>query len=119
MTSLAFPKMFVADNTTTVSNKDAASQNLKLLLKTKIGEYFGDPEYGSTLISKFYQFNSVILVDILKDELYTLICNYIPQLYITRDDIVITRDKNSMNIQIYGVNLDTQDNQSYTFNIAT
>ena len=119
MNSLAFPKMFVANNTSVFVDKTATLSNLKLLLLSKVGEFFGDPEYGSPIVQQLYKFNNVILEDILKDIIYTSICNYFPQIIISMEDITITRDNDNIYVELLAFNDITKTIDAYQFDLAS
>lgn len=53
MYSIKFPDMLSSAKTNLVADKAASLSNLKLLLKSKRGELFGDPYFGTVLHSAF------------------------------------------------------------------
>lgn len=87
--SISFPNMFTRTVTNTVDNYDATLQNLKMLLWSEKGELFGDPEFGTGLKRYLYDQNDYILADLIIDNVYDAIATFMPQLYITRNDIRI------------------------------
>lgn len=95
MYSLAWPQMFSNNNTSLnlVQDKDAIKSNLKLLLNSEKLSLFGDPYFGTSLKQVIFQPNSTPIVDLIVDELYTTICTYIPQVFLTRSDIKIKSDQ--------------------------
>ena len=117
MRSLAFPKMFNHNKTLVIKDLDATKSNLNLLLKSKLGEFFGDPEYGSILVNELYQFDSVILEDILKDKIYTLITFYLPQINLKRENIIISNQLNTLEVSITATNDLTKDLEKYDFSL--
>lgn len=93
MASIAWPNMFNSANTSLVSGKDAVKLNLLLLLNCEKMSLFGDPGFGSILKSVQFQQNDTLLSDLIIDEIYELIVQYLPQVFLTRNDITIVRDK--------------------------
>ena len=88
MYSIAFPEIFSGGRTFTVKDHEATKSNLFLILKTTTRNVlFGDPYYGTDLLTILYQQNNVVLWDIIKDQIYTAIKQYIPQLQLNREDI--------------------------------
>ena len=98
MYSLAWPNIFSTNNVSTnlVEDKAAIKSNLLLLLNSERLSLFGDPYFGTALKQVIFQPNNNIIVDLIIDELYTTICTYIPQLYLTRNDIKIESNKTDL-----------------------
>ncbi|MBO5712098.1 MAG: hypothetical protein J6R47_04600 [Acholeplasmatales bacterium] len=91
MYSFAWPNIFSSNNVSInlLEDKAAVKSNLLLLLNSERLSLFGDPYFGAALKQVIFQPNNNIVVDLIIDELYTTICTYIPQLYLTRNDITI------------------------------
>lgn len=89
MTSIAFPRMFTSTSTLVTQDKEAVRSNLILLLSTERDTMFGDPYFGCMLKKYIYEQSNSIVVDLLIDELYTVIATFIPQVFLTRKDIKI------------------------------
>jgi phage baseplate assembly protein W len=104
MRSISWPEMFTKTSTNISSDKDATNQNLKILLQTDSGELFGDPEFGANLTQFLYDPNDSILLDLLKDAIYTAIATYMPQLMVNRSDISLKSDKRIVYIEITALN---------------
>ena len=92
--------MLTSARTILVSDKAAIKQNLLLLLESKKNELYGDPYIGTELQKYLFEQNNIILEHIIKDELYIAIQHFIPQVFITRDNITISRTKEKMSIEI-------------------
>ena len=106
MYSLAFPNMFkCAYRTELVEDEDATRSNLKLLLNSERYSLFGDPYYGTALKKMLFEQNSVILKDLIIDEIYTSIITFMPQIKLNRKDITITTDDYSVHARIKCINL--------------
>lgn len=92
ITSLAFPDMFSGTHTLTVEDHTATYSNLALALKSPVQGLYGDPFFGNNLSTVFYSQNSPILKDLIIDEIFTTIVNFIPQLIVRREDINIVQE---------------------------
>ena len=115
MYSLAFPKMFDGNNVKLYEDHEATASNLKLLILSTRTELFGDPYYGTSLKNAIYEQSDHIIIDLLIDDIYTSILTFMPQLYLTRNDISITSDKSDIFVNIKCIN--RLDYQTDLFNI--
>lgn len=97
MNSIAFPNIFNNTSTRVVSDHEATAQNLKLLLASDKGSFFGDPYYGNIIKSLMFNQNDIILRDIVIDTIYTVILQFMPQILVKRKDITIVQS----GIEIY------------------
>ena len=119
MRSLSFPVMFKNTKTLVSEDKDATMNNLSLLLKSSKGELFGDPFFGTKLMELFYAQNNIVLEDLVVDEIYTAIIQFMPQLILTRKDIQITRDKLNLYVSISARNSLNQTTNMYNIKLVT
>ena len=111
MKSIQFPDMFTRTVTNTVEDYNATLQNLKMLLWSERGELFGDPEFGTGLKRYLYDQNDAVLKDLLIDDIYTAIANFMPQIRIYRRNINIESDGTKVIVTIEAINrLDFQTN---------
>lgn len=94
MNSIAFPKMFTSSGTNTKTGLDATKQNTRLLLKSEKGEFISDPYFGIRLKRYIFEQNSFVLKDILIDEIYAQLAQFVPQLLVKRKDIEIIQKDN-------------------------
>ena len=102
--SIKFPDMFTRTVTNTVDDYDATLQNLKMLLWSEKGELFGDPEFGTGLKKYLYDQNDYVLADLVIDNIYTAITTFMPQIYITRNDIKVELDRAKIIVTIRALN---------------
>lgn len=102
MYSLSWPNIFNAGNTLLAEDKEATINNLRLVLGSEKLGLFGDPKFGSNLKRYLFEQNNTWLHDMLRDEVYTIIRIYIPQLVVNRKDIRIITEKSSLYAQIKG-----------------
>ena len=105
MYSIRFPDMVSGVNTNLVKDKEATSQNLKLLLLSDRGSLFGDPYFGTLWRKLIFEQNNEILRDIIIDDILTSIQTFMPQLLTKREDIKVISDKYSITINIKALNL--------------
>jgi len=91
MNSIKFPKMFTSSGTNVVSGLTATKQNAYLLLKSEKGTFVSDPYFGIRLRRYTFEQNSYVLRDILIDEIYTQLAQFMPQLIVRRKDITIVQ----------------------------
>lgn len=119
MKSLSFPVMFKNSKTVIKNDKSATMTNLSLLLKSSKGSLFGDPYFGTRLMDLFYAQNNKALNDIVVDEIYTAIIQFMPQLKLTRQDITITRDALSLYVNITATNSLDLSTDMYSIKLMT
>ncbi|MBR3598850.1 MAG: hypothetical protein IKL53_03130 [Lachnospiraceae bacterium] len=89
MKSIAFPNMFETAQTRLVEDNAATLQNIHYLLATCRRELFGDPYFGTNLKRYLYEQNSILLRDVIMDELYVALVTFIPQVAVDRKNIKI------------------------------
>ena len=119
MKSLSFPIIFNNSKSLIKEDKAATMSNLSLLLKSSKGELFGDPYYGTKLMELFYAQNNAALNDIVIDEIYTSICQYMPQLKLTRNDIIVSRKGSKLFVSIIATNSLDLSTDMYSIKLMT
>lgn len=100
MYSFGFPRMFNNTTSALVSEKEAIRSNMLLLLQTERKTLFGDPYFGCELKKYLFEQSNSIIVDLLIDELYTTILNFMPQVSLTRKDIKIYTARTTLYAEI-------------------
>jgi phage baseplate assembly protein W len=111
MISIDFPKMFNSASTRLVKDSSATLQNIKLLIDSCRGSLLGDPYFGSNVKRYIYEQNNIILRDIVIDNLLVALQTYIPQISVSRKDIKLTSDHNSIYATVNCINkLDNEVN---------
>lgn len=118
MYSIAFPEMFTTSRTKIYEDRDATMSNLKLLLLSFKGNLLGDPYYGTNLHKIIYSNNHQILKDLVIDDIYTAIAEFMPQLRVSRNDIRIWGDKTHLYASINALNLLNYTNNLYEINLT-
>lgn len=105
MNAIKFPDMISLNKSNIVRDKDATEQNLICLLRSQKKTMFGDPYFGTNLQKLFYESNNDILRDLVVDDIYTAIENFMPQIKVFRKDITVLSDGNSVSVNIRAQNI--------------
>ena len=105
----------------TVIDQQASMSNLRLLLLSDKKSLFGDPYFGTNLKKTFFSQNGVILKDLVIDEIYTAIIQFMPQLALNRNDITINQWEDEIGshieAQIKATNLLSKITDMYTIRL--
>lgn len=111
MYSFGFPKMLNHTTANLLLDKEAIRSNILLLLSSEQETLFGDPYFGSQLRKYIFEQSQSIVVDLLIDRLYTCISTFMPQVFLTRDDISVYAEKTTIyaDIKYYYVRDNTSD----------
>ena len=117
MNSLAFPNMFNNTTTKVVKDHEATAQNLKLLLLSDRGAFFGDPYYGTIIKQLIFEPNNVILRDIIIDAIYTAILQFLPQVLVHRKDIAVVQRDTQVYVNIRATNMLDYQTDMYNINL--
>ena len=106
-------------NTTTkiVEDHEATAQNLKLLLLSDRGAFFGDPYYGTIIKKLIFDQNNYILRDIVIDAIYTAILQFMPQILVNRKDITIIQQGVDIYVNIKATNMLSYQTNMYNINL--
>ncbi len=119
MKSLSFPDMFNNATTRTLSDHEATVSNLKLLLKSDKNGLFGDPYFGTNLKKLLFEPNNVVLQDIVIDDIYTAILQFMPQIRIERKNISIVSSGPDLYVTIKALNLLDYTTDLYNINLIS
>ena len=117
MNAIRFPDMLSSNKAAIVTDRAATQQNLKLLLLSNKYTLFGDPYFGSNIRRLLFEYNNVILQDLVIDDIYSAINTYMPQIRVLRQNIVVTSDGNSVSVTIRAQNLLDYSFDEYTINL--
>lgn len=118
MYSLEFPNLFSNTKTNLVEDHEATYSNLRLMLLSEKTSLFGDPYFGTLLKRVLYEQNSVVLQDLIIDEIYTAIVMFMPQIKIKRSDITVTSNGVDVFANIRCINLVDYVTDMYTINLT-
>lgn len=114
MDSIAFPKMFNKTSTRTVQDYEATKQNAILLLRSEETTLAGDPYYGTILKQLIFNPSSIVLKDVLIDEIYTKLAVFMPQLIVNRRDIKITFERAAVYCSFKARNVESYELNTYS-----
>jgi phage baseplate assembly protein W len=104
MESIAFPNILTNAKTMLYSDREATISNLRLLLLSDKTSLLGDPYFGTNLKKLIFEQGSVALRDIIIDDIYTAILTFMPQLQLTRDNIDVSIEDQTVTIEIRCIN---------------
>lgn len=119
MQSLAFPNMFTNTTTRTVSNHEATASNLKLLLLSEKNSLFGDPYFGTNIKKFLFEQKHAVLQDLVIDDIYTAILQFMPQILVQRKDISIVSRGSDVFVTINALNLLDYTTDLYNINLIS
>ena len=119
MVSIAFPNIFQNNRTVLYEEHKATASNLLLMLKSHKTGLFGDPYFGTNLKRLLFEQGDVILKDIIIDDIYTSILNFMPQVYCKRENIYVIIEDDQVSVEIKCVNRLNYDVDLYTINLTT
>lgn len=117
MKSGAFPNMFGNTYTKIISDREATSSNLRLLLQSTKNALLGDPYFGTNIKKLIYEQNDVVLQDLVIDEIYEAILTFMPQISIQRKDIKVTSDLYNIYVTIKALNMLDYSFETYTLKL--
>ncbi len=100
------------------SNTQSINECLGILLRTTPGEMLGDPNWGCNLMSRIFQYQGIIVEELIKEDIIDAISKYEPRITVTTNDIVIEENINVLNIYIQYEIKETGEINSYNMNIA-
>lgn len=119
MQSISFPKMFTNTTTRLLSDHEATVSNLRLLLMSEKNSLFGDPYFGTNIRKLIFEPNNVVLQDIVIDEIYTAILQFMPQVLVKRTDITIVQQGSDLFVTIRALNLLDYTTDLYNINLIS
>ena len=104
MKSLQWPNMITQHEVQTVEGIKATKQNVHLTLGSEKGEFKFDPFFGIRLKKYTFEQNSVLLQDLLIDEIYEQLTTFVPQIQLKRSDIKIRQERGTVYVDIKCIN---------------
>ena len=111
ISSIGFPEMFSETYTNVITDRVATQSNIELLLESCKMSLLGDPYFGTSLRKFIFEPNNIVLRDLIIDEIYVSLVTFIPQIHVTRKDIVLTQQGTSIHASINCINkLDNEPN---------
>ena len=119
MYSINFPDMVNNTTTNLIKDKEATASNLKILVMSDKTSLFGDPYFGTLLKKYIFEQNNVVLRDLIVDEIYTAIKIFLPQILVTRKDIIVTSNGVDIFARVKCLNLLDYTTNIYNINLTT
>lgn len=117
MNSIAFPWIFKDTTTNVVEDIDATRSNMRLLLTSDQLGLFGDPAFGTNIKRLLFEQNNNVLRDIVIDDIYTAILQFMPQVLVDRKDIKITTNGSTLQAKIKALNMLDYTTNLYVLNL--
>lgn len=118
MQSINFPNFLTNANTDIANDNEAILNNLKLLLKSQKSTLFGDPYFGTNLTSYLYRSTDEVLEDLIIEDIFVAIVEYIPQIRVNRRDIKVRTDGRTVYITIRAIKVNDNTSNLYDINIT-
>ena len=115
MYSIKFPDMLNSAGTNLIEDKQATMSNLRLMLASWKTSLFGDPYFGTNIKRYIHEQNNVVLKDLIIDDINLSIHDFMPQVYVTRDNIEIKQKDDNLFVTIECIN--KLDNQTDIYTI--
>lgn len=81
-------------------NVQSINECLGILLRTRPGELFGDPDWGCYLIDRIFKYQGVIIDELLKEDILNAVRKYEPRIIMSPGNIVIDKNVEVVNIYI-------------------
>lgn len=120
MYSLKFPDMIGSNGVSfnLVADHEATVNNMKLILKSDRGSLFGDPYFGTELMKTIFALNGTIIKDLVIDDIYSALNEFIPQVQLTRKNIRVYQKGLEINADISYLNKLDYITDLYTFRLT-
>ena len=116
MVSIKFPDMLSSANTNLIQDREATASNLRLMLASWKTSLLGDPYFGTNIKRYIQQQNNIVLEDLIIDDINLAVHDFMPQVAVNRDNIHVTRNRDTINVDINSINL--LDSQPDIYNIV-
>lgn len=118
MYSISFPDMLSSAQTLLLKDKEATMSNMRLMLASWKTSLFGDPYFGTNIKRFIHEQNNIILQDIIIDDIFVSIQEFMPQVFVKREDITITLKQTDVYCTINCMNKLDNEFDLYTINLT-
>ena len=81
-------------------NVQSINECLGILLRTRPGELFGDPDWGCYLIDRIFKYQGVIIDELLREDILNAVRKYEPRINMSPRNIIIDKNVDAVNIYI-------------------
>ena len=119
MYSINFPQMLSNNQTNLLEYKEAVKSDLLLLMSSERLSLLGDPYFGIALKRAIFMQQGSYIVDLLIDEIYTTIINFMPRIFVSRKDIQIYGEGTNLYAKIKVTYLLDHTSDLYTIDLMT
>lgn len=99
-------------------NVQSINECLGILLRTRPGELFGDPDWGCYLIDRVFKYQGVIVEELIKEDIATAVRKYEPRIIMSPNDVVISKSVNEIRIYIKYTIKETGEINEYNMSIT-
>ena len=82
-----------------------------------LGELLGDPQWGCNLIDRVFQYNGVIINQMIIEDIVNAVAKYEPRIIMNEDDITIINDVQVLHIFITYTIKETGEVNEYNLDI--
>lgn len=99
-------------------NVQSINECLGILLRTRPGELWGDPDYGCYMIDRVFQYQGIIVDELIKEDILTAVEKYEPRIEMTTNDITLVEQDNRLSIYLRYVIKETGEINEYNMDIT-
>ena len=99
-------------------NVQSINECLGILLRTRPGELWGDPDYGCYMIDRVFQYQGIIVDELIKEDILTAVEKYEPRIEMNTSDITIVEKDNLLSIYLRYVIKETGEMNEYNMDIT-
>lgn len=99
-------------------NVQSINECLGILLRTRPGELFGDPDWGCYLIDRVFKYQGVIVEELIKEDIATAVRKYEPRIIMSPNDVIISKSVNEIRIYIKYTIKETGEINEYNMSIT-
>lgn len=99
-------------------NVQSINECLGILLRTRPGELFGDPDWGCYLIDRVFKYQGVIVEELIKEDIATAVRKYEPRIIMSPNDVIISKSVNEIRIYIKYTIKETGEINEYNISIT-
>ena len=100
------------------NNVQSINECLGILLRTRPGELWGDPDYGCYMIDRVFQYQGIIVDELIKEDILTAVEKYEPRIKMTTNDITLVKDNNILSIYLQYIIKETGEINEYNIDIT-
>lgn len=117
--SIKHPECFniISGRTNIAEYHESIQESIRLLLLTNKGELLGDPQYGTNLIKHIHEPNTMILQDLLSDDISRVISKYEKRIRVNPNDITFIKENKKLYINIMYTVIRTNEVDTFTLEL--